>query len=269
MIPLERMRAGFLIMLIGCATGAALGQGAPEEVVFQSGRLQLHGFLSKPAGDGPFPAVIWNHGSEKSPGSQPALATFYTAHGFVFFAPHRRGQGGSPGDYIQDLVALARPFERGERMMELQEAEVDDVVAALDYLKARPFVDAGRIAISGCSYGGIQTLLAGERDLGVRALVPFAPGAMSWDRNPVVSSRLSRAVAQAKAPVFLLQAENDYSTEPARVLSRNAEKKHKDLQAKIYPAFGSTHHDGHWGFCTAATDVWGNDVLAFLQRQMK
>jgi len=43
----------------------------------------------------------------------------------------------------------------------------------------------------------------------------------------------------------------------------------KDFQSKIYPPFGSTHQDGHWGFCSTATAVWGNDVLAFLEAQMK
>jgi dipeptidyl aminopeptidase/acylaminoacyl peptidase len=65
-------------------------------------------------------------------------------------------------------------------MVELQ-AEVDDVIASLIYLKSLSFVDPARIAISGCSYGGIQTLLAGERELGIRASVLFAPGAMSWE----------------------------------------------------------------------------------------
>src|SRR5271157_2024231 len=156
-----------LLCLLGCAATHALAQsGSSEEVTFQSGRLRLHGFLWKPAGDGPFPAVLWNHGSEKLPGSQPTLAGFYTAHSYVFFVPHRRGQGRSPGDYIQDQIERAPGNERAQLMVALQEAEVSDVVAALDYLKSRPFVDSARVAISGCSYGGIQTLLAGERDLG-------------------------------------------------------------------------------------------------------
>ncbi|MGC2003030.1 MAG: prolyl oligopeptidase family serine peptidase, partial [Candidatus Acidiferrales bacterium] len=166
--------------------------------MFPSDGRQLHGFLWKPAGAGagPFPAIVWNHGSEKLPGSQPTLAAFYTAHSYVFFVPHRRGQGRSPfpRDYIQDLVAQAPPGERARRMVELQEAEVDDVIAALIYLKSQPFVDPSRIAISGCSYGGIQTLLSGERDLGVKALVPFAPGAMSWEQNVPLQDRLIRAV---------------------------------------------------------------------------
>ena len=50
----------------------------------------LHGFLYVPEGKGPFPAVLWNHGSERRPGWQPELASFYNSHGFVFFLPHRR-----------------------------------------------------------------------------------------------------------------------------------------------------------------------------------
>lgn len=237
--------------------------------MFPSGGRELHGFLWKPEGNGPFPAIVWNHGSEKLPGSQPALAKFYTEHSYVFFVPHRRGQGRSPGEYIQDLVLQAPPGERALRMVELQQVEVDDVVAGLNYLRSQLFVDAARIAISGCSYGGIQTLLAGERDLGVKALVPFAPGAMSWEQNVPLHDLLIRAVDSAKAPVFLIQAQNDYDLSPSRVLSKEASKRKKDFQSKIYPAFGTTHHDGHWGFCSSATDVWGNDVLAFLDAQMK
>jgi len=258
---------GFLLLISTQTVSSA--QSKPEEVVFPSGGRELHGFLWKPDGAGPFPAIVWNHGSEKLPGSQPILAGFYTAHSYVLFIPHRRGQGRSPGNYIQDLVADAPPRERARRMVELQEEAVDDVIAALNYLKAQPFVDPARIAISGCSYGGIQTLLSGERDLGVKALIPFAPGAMSWEQNAPLQDRLLRAVDLAKAPVFLIQAENDYSLSPSKALSKEAIKKKKDFQSRIYPAFGSTHQEGHGGFCSSATNVWGNDVLAFLDAQMK
>ena len=154
-------------------------------------------------------------------------------------------------------------------MVELQQEEVEDVVAALNFLKSQPFVDPQRIAMSGCSYGGIQTLLAGERDLGIKALVPFAPGAMSWEQNQPLHGLLRTAVDNAKAPIFLLQAQNDYDLEPSRVLSEEAKKKHKDFQLKIYPAFGSSHQDGHGKFCTVGTDVWGEDVLSFLAANTK
>ena len=192
------------LLLAAMLSSIAFGQSNPEptraeEVIFPSGKLELHGFLWKPEGEGPFSAILWNHGSEKLPGSQPALAAFYTQHNYVFFVPHRRGQGRSPGDYIQDLVSQAPPQERGKRMVQLQEAEVEDVVSALKFLKSKSFVDPARIAISGCSYGGIQTLLIGERSLDIKALLPFAPGAMSWEHAPPLQDRLKHALDQAKA----------------------------------------------------------------------
>lgn len=263
---------GLALVVLAQATASAQSdpepQQRPAEVVFPAAGRELHGFLWKPDGPGPFAAILWNHGSEKLPGSQPVLARFYLAHSYVFFVPHRRGQGRSPGEYIQDLVAQSPPSERARRMVELQQVEVEDVVAALNYLRSLSFVDPARIAISGCSYGGIQTLLAGERDLGVKALVPFAPGAMSWDQNPPLQDRLLRAVDQAKAPLFLLQAENDYNLAPSRALSKEAAKRKTDFQSKVYPEFGRSHQDGHWGFCSAATEVWGNDVLEFLDAHM-
>lgn len=258
----------FALFLFTFTQVVSVAQSKPEEVVFPGSMGELHGFLWKPDGAGPFPTIVWNHGSEKLPGSQPALAKFYTEHSYVFFVPHRRGQGRSLGNYIQDLVNQAPPGDRARRMVELQQAEVDDVLAGLNYLKSQPFVDQARIAISGCSYGGIQTLLAGERDLGVKALVPFAPGAMSWEQNVPLQDLLLRAVDLAKAPVFLIQAENDYSLAPTHALSKEAIKKQKEFQSRIYPAFGSSHQDGHWGFCSSATDVWGKDVLTFLEAHM-
>jgi len=262
----------YAALLAACTCIAAAQtqpEGAqPEEVTFPSGKLELHGFLWKPQGSGPFPAIVWNHGSEKHPGSQPALAAFYTEHNYVFFLPHRRGQGRSPGDYIQNVIDSEPPRDRAYRMVKVLEDESEDVVAALEYLRAQPFVAPERIAISGCSYGGIETLLTGERVQGVKALVPFAPGAMWWGHNTVLVDHLRRAVVQAKAPIFLLQSENDYSLGPSHDLAKEAKKKHVDLQSKIYPAWGRTHQDGHWGFCTSP-GVWGEDVLAFLEARMK
>src|SRR5689334_21872747 len=52
-------------------------------VHYFSDRRELPGYLYRPRGDGPFPAVVWNHGSEKEPRAQPELARFYPDHGFV------------------------------------------------------------------------------------------------------------------------------------------------------------------------------------------
>jgi hypothetical protein len=74
----ERFLCGLLVFIV--AQGISVAQSKPEEVVFPISGRELHGFIWKPEGTGPFPAIVWNHGSEKLPGSQPVLAKFYTAH---------------------------------------------------------------------------------------------------------------------------------------------------------------------------------------------
>ena len=76
----------------------------PEEVTFPSGNLVLHGFTYKPQGNGPFPAILYNHGSEQNPGWKPALGEFFSSQGYVFFVPHRRGHGRSPHDSFVDSL---------------------------------------------------------------------------------------------------------------------------------------------------------------------
>jgi len=95
-------------------------------------------------------------------------------------------------------------------------------------------------------FGGIQTILTAEKGLGIKAFLPFAPAAQSW--NPVLADRLKRAVRQARVPIFIIQAQNDYSLEPSKVLGRELEKKGSPNHAKVYPSFGSTTQEGHWAF---------------------
>ena len=89
-----------LLALLNSLPTIALAQSppAPVEITFPIGSLVLHGFLYKPEGKGPFPAVLWNHGSEKRPGWLPDLAPIFLNKGYVFFIPHRRGHGRSPGE---------------------------------------------------------------------------------------------------------------------------------------------------------------------------
>jgi len=246
---------------------------APGELVsFQSGELTLKGYLYKPKGAGPFPAIIWNHGSEKEPGSQPELAAFYTSKGFVFFLPHRHGQGLSPGEYIGDInkriVAAANNEELAwPEMVKLHSVYNRDVAAAVGWLKSQPFVDRNRLVMSGVSYGGIQTLISAETIPGVCGFISFAPAAMSW-RMIALRERLLAAIRNAKAPIFLLQAENDYSTGPSEVLGPAIRKNGPPNQAKLYPAFGAEddHPKGHYAFATwnIGTDIWSPDVMNFI-----
>jgi fermentation-respiration switch protein FrsA (DUF1100 family) len=93
---------------------------------------------------------------------------------------------------------------------------------------------------------------------------------MSW-RNMAVQERLVRAVRNAKAPLFLAQAQNDYSLGPSDVLGPIVRAKGPPSDAKVYPAFGATHQEGHGAFAVRAAGiaVWNADVFAFLDKAMK
>jgi len=243
----------------------------PEEVTFPGPeRMTLHGFLYKPAGKGPFPAMLWNHGSEAKPGSRPDLGEFYTNQGFVFFVPHRHGHGRSAeaGPYHADLQ---RECKSQDCVIQLHELYNRDVVAAVEWLKDQLFVDKQKIAMSGVSFGGIQTLLTAEKGLGIRGFVAFAPAAMSWNSFPDLRARLLRAEEKAERPIFLIQAEGDYNTGPYETLGTYLLKKGGMNRAKLYPKFGTTNQEAHGGFATRALGikVWQEDVLSFLRAALK
>src|SRR4029079_2306598 len=105
--------------------GQSWGQGAtPELITFKSGDLELKGFIWKPEGRGPFPAILWNHGSEKKPGTVPTVAQYFDSRVSVLFVPHGRCQGLSPGPYIMDqLHAAVSQMQRSQMLVALHEAQ--------------------------------------------------------------------------------------------------------------------------------------------------
>src|SRR5436190_5692087 len=94
--PTLKGRAVFLGLLtialvIVAPIGHGWAQGAkPELIAFPSGDLARKGFVWKPEGPGPFPAIVWNHGSEKLPG------TVSLAGATLFLCPTAEVRGGHP-----------------------------------------------------------------------------------------------------------------------------------------------------------------------------
>lgn len=241
----------------------------PELVGFKSGILDLKGFIWKPSGEGPFPALLWNHGSEKLPGSADRVASYFVGKGYVFFVPHRRGQGRSPGPYIMDeLNQAGSRDERRRAAIDLHERHFEDQLAALQYLQALPDVDTNRVGVMGCSFGGIQTMLALERNPGYRVAVNLSGAADSWRGSSDLRSRLVAAARKATIPVFFVQAENDHDLTPNRVLSDEVRRAGTAVEAKVYPPFGTNPREGH-SFCVRGTEIWGPDVLRFIETHLK
>lgn len=156
-----------------------------DVVSFPSGRLTLHGVLYKPDGTGPFPAIVYNHGSAPGMLSKEAfeaLGPVFARHGWVFFGPYRRGQGlsASAGPYIGDEIAAAEKkggvSAGAAAMVRLLETDhLHDQLAALRWLRKQAFVDAYRIAVAGNSFGGIEAVLGAEQGITARRSIPRAP----------------------------------------------------------------------------------------------
>ena len=213
-----------LIVVASWQPAVATAQAPParlskERVTFKSGNLTLVGFLFKPDGPGPFPGLVWNHGSERDPGTMrqfDAVAAIFVPAGYVVLAPMRRGHGESEGPYIMDQLRRADAGRASLLVRAMEGEQLDDQLAGEAYLKHLPYVDPDRLVVAGCSFGGIQTLLATERGAGYRAAVAISPGALSWNGNPLLRARLVAAVRKTEIPVFVI------SRQRTRVSSRRA-----------------------------------------------
>ena len=129
----------------------------------------IEGYLSKPDGDGPFPAVVYLHGcSGLSKYNRNRISELLTGWGYVSLAV--------------DSFATRGIAEACDRLMPNRQG---DAWGALLYLSKLPFVDRQRVAVVGSSQGGIVTLgLASVRtvklfdvpdDLKFKAAVAFYP----------------------------------------------------------------------------------------------
>jgi dipeptidyl aminopeptidase/acylaminoacyl peptidase len=246
-------------------------------VTFSSGDLELSGVLYRPQGSGPFPALVWNHGSEKTPGAGPVfdtVASIFVPAGYVVFAPVRRGHGYSKGRYVGDVIdqtEAAEGFEAAHHMAVhlLETEQLDDQLAGLAYVKQLAFVDLDRIAVAGCSYGGIQTLLGAERNVGYKAAISMSPAALSWAHNSFLQKRLIQSLQEINIPVLLLQPARDASLEPSRVLGAEAARLGKSLTTKVYPDTGPEDERGHCFGGAKGMHVWAEDAKAFLAANLR
>jgi dienelactone hydrolase len=123
-----------------------------HDVSFASSRSgRVHAYLVVPPGKGPFPAVIWAHGSGVTRNDLLLQATWFAARGAISLVPDD-------------------PFERNPQLNSAPDArqraaivqQVVDLRRAVDLLRSRRDVAKKRIAFTGLSFGAIQgAFLAG------------------------------------------------------------------------------------------------------------
>jgi carboxymethylenebutenolidase len=239
---------------------------------FTSGPYRLKGFLFTPPGDGPFPCMVYNHGSGVVEGHEdnatPGVAILLNTWGIACFMPHRRGYGFSPGpDWRSECPAPAFSAEYKAQLVQRLAGECDDVLAAFSCLACQPKIDASRVGVMGSSFGGVNTLLAASREPRWRCAIEFAGAAMNWDRNPVIAAHMMEAAKKVRMPIFFAQAANDFSTRPTTEIASALAGSGVPFEAKIYPAFGHTPNEGHF-LAGRGSLVWGADMRRFLEKHL-
>ncbi len=277
--PQTALMAACVLAILLVSVAIARQPNAPETIIIRSANVSLHALLWRPIGKGPFPAVFFNHGSygrgdALTPEQAAVLGTVFAQHGYVFLFLFRRGVGlsadqGPPEGELMNQ-AFSREGSRGRNRTQLELLNGESMVearAGVDFLRYRPHIDHGRMAIAGHSFGGSLSLLLAASEPVVRAVLLFGSTARSWDRSPDLRARLLAAARTTGAPIFFIHAANDYSTSPGTVLAAERQKLGLPQRLRIYPAFGSSASEGH-NFLYSSPGTWESDVLAFLDESL-
>lgn len=275
-----RACAAAACVLFAPAASAAQAIAAPDTLTVTSGALALTALLWRPVGPGPFPAVLFNHGSygsdDPAPTTEPGeIGRVFARHGYVLLYLFRQGiglsagQGTSDGDLMDRAMASDGLEGRNREQLELLNGdELAEARAGLAALRRRPEVDPGRMAVVGHSFGGSLTLLVAAQDTTVRAAVVFGAAAASWDRSPSLRARLLTVVAGISAPVLFVHAANDYSLAPGRALAAEMQRLGRAGALRIFPPFGRTAREGH-NLVYRRVATWEPAVFAFLDGRLR
>jgi dienelactone hydrolase len=185
----------------------------------RSGEMIVSHF--KPTGDGPFPAVVMQHGrgtDRATPGRWRYLniVRYWTRRGFAVFVPTRLGYGetGLEPDPEETGSCNAKRYEIAAASVSVQAR------AAVEFAAAQSWVDKSKVILMGQSMGGFATIAAMEQKIpGVIAGINFAGGGggdpVARRENPCGAFQLGNLFGNAgkanagTTPMLWVYAEND------------------------------------------------------------
>ena len=193
------------------------------------GDIDMRAEVYKPAGNGPFPTLIFSHGRAADRLDRANLkypipkghVRYWLAKGIAVVAPIRVGYGATggadqeaSGAFINATgVCTSKPD-----FPHLVKVTRDITLTALAWTRAQPWVDKDRIILEGQSVGGFATIATvAAQPPGVIGYINFAGGAAGWpDRAPGHScdqEQLREVIGElgktAKIPGLWLYAKND------------------------------------------------------------
>lgn len=232
--------------LFGIGLTIALGSASAATELPQSAFT-----LSKPDGNGPFPAVVILHDCSglgpKSSGAPWRWSSELTQRGYVTVWPDSFTPRGKPRGLCADATPPPVTFDQ----------RASDAYAALRYLQSLPFVDGRRVAVMGGSHGGSSTLATiiatpenvARAKIGFAAAIAFYPSCgrdygewhvqrLKQTKNPAASYS---GAFKPIAPLLILSGELDDWTpaEFCRKLVSAAQAADYPVEIKVYPG---AHH---------------------------
>ena len=205
--------------------------GNPKEVTVQ--QLDDGSFICRPVGEGPFPAVLYNHGGLGTAVGGDLLGTCKA---------------------LAEAGYLARSEQRPPSVS--LDGQLDDVLQGLDALRSHSDVDPERVSVMGFSRGGLLALQAAiARPDDVDAVLLFAPAPGRGAMEETLQN-----VSAVQAPVRIYIAENDSLLPLAQEVSAALQDSGKNVELTVYPAFEDDGHDLFF----EVRDLYWNNVLDFL-----
>jgi len=226
-VAMKKVYAFLAIMIIFAAPH---GGWAAETVSFKSTLedVTLKGVLIKPAGRGPFAAVVLLHGCSGATKRDAAWAELLQSWGYASlrvdsFRPRGISRVCSDRDLSRDMARK----------------RIRDAYDARAYLSRRPDIDGGRILVMGWSHGGgvVLNVLAVGNATPFRAAVAFYP---YCDPN----------MEALNAPLLILIGERDDWTPAQRCVDRTPPpgRSRLEVSLRVYPgAYHGFDHEGSNG----------------------
>ncbi|MGJ4996612.1 dienelactone hydrolase family protein [Bradyrhizobium sp. HKCCYLS3077] len=259
MIPLWRHAAVAGLSLLALLLSRSAFAAAPETVYFTSGDgTELTGYLFKPAGKGPFPAIVMLHGrggpyssnvnkdcslvartAPASPCNAGSLSkrhmmwgNYWAERGYVALLPDSFGPRGKAHGFGRHTHDDADRDDVNERTVRPLDAE-----GALAYLRQRGDVTQSRILLQGWSNGGSTSLNVlfrqGTQTAGFRGALVFYPGC--GDKSLLGPTLTSRVPIQ----LFLAADDEEVSPTLCSAMADRSRQAGTAIDVTIYP--GATH----------------------------
>jgi carboxymethylenebutenolidase len=214
------------------------------------------GYLTRPKGDGPLPAIVVIHENQGQTDHIRDVARRLAKAGYVALAPDLLSRQGGTKSFADGPAAIAGIGKLNEENI------TNDLTGAINYLKGQSFVRANKIGVTGFCWGGGNTLLIATRNKDLAAAVVY------YGRNP----RNLDDVQNITAVVLANYGEKDEPiTSQVPKLEEAMKKYGKSFEYKIYPgaphAFNNDTNPQRYQ-AEAAKEAWAK-TLDFFKKHLQ